>query len=137
MNIGLTILKNLGLTDAEAETLEREPPKPQNTIFARNQAGLGYKEIKANYVAEADDVFSRISAKAGNNKSVQRSCIAATSAPKKPLPPRRLQKWSVGSLSSEDLAAVLSKPDDDDVVPAPTAETPKKRRKHHHSHISA
>lgn len=139
-NIGLIILKNLGLTEEEAAVLEAQKPEPMNTIFARDQSGLGYKKLSTNYVAEANNVFARISAKmaSDNNDSSTRTCIASTSAKTRKFIPTRLQKRSIGSLSNEDLANILSEvaPVTPSAIPQEetTTEEPKKRRRKHHHH---
>ncbi|EAY08043.1 hypothetical protein TVAG_463230 [Trichomonas vaginalis G3] len=141
-NIGLIILKNLGLTDEEAEVLENQKPEQINTIFARDQSGLGYKKLSTNYAAEANNVFARISAKIANdNKDQVKTCIASTATKTHQFIPRRLQKKSIGSLSNEDLATILS-----EVAPTTaqtsqiTTSTPeepaKRKRRHHHHHAT-
>ena len=138
-SIGLIILKNLGLTDEEAEILENQKPERINTVFARDQSGLGYKKQSTNYVADANDVFARLSAKVNKQETVQTSSIApGTGIKTKRFIPKRLQKKSIGSLSSEDLATILGtseKSYDTSEQVIETIEEPKKHhRKHRHHH---
>ena len=137
-SIGLIILKNLGLTDAEAEILENQKPEKMNTVYARDQSGLGYKKQSTNYVADANDVFARLSAKMSQQEKPQSSSIApGTGVQTKRFIPKRLQKKSIGSLSHEDLATILGteQPTDAPEQIVTTDEEPKKhRRKHRHHH---
>ena len=107
MSIGLQILKNLGLTNEEAKKLKLESTNIPNAIYARDQSGLGYKPIATNYVAEANDVFSRISQNYNNKIN---SNLNNNSSESKIFLPSKSRKKSVSSLSNEDLASILSLP---------------------------
>ena len=134
-SIGLIILKNLGLTDEEAEILENQKPERINTVFARDQSGLGYKKQSTNYVADANDVFARLSAKVKSQEAPQSSSIApGTGIKTKRFIPKRLQKRSIGSLSNEDLATILGTSEKPSEVADQILEAPSEPKKHHRKH---
>jgi len=126
MSVGLQILKNLGLTDEEAERMSKENREQPNSIYARDQSGLGFKKVTTNYIAEANDIFARLSK---NMPQMQSSNVENASYTSSVFVPSRLRKKSITSLSTEDLATILSKPDEDEPVKAPEVEH-KRRRKH-------
>ena len=134
-SIGLIILKNLGLTNAEAEVLEKQTPEKLNTIFARDQSGLGYRKQSTNYVADANDVFARLSAKMNRKETTKSaSSIAGTGIQTKRFIPKRLQKKSIGSLSNEDLATILGTEEKSSPPPEEIIDINEEPKKHRHKH---
>ena len=125
-SIGLTILKNLGLTEEEAEILEKQRPEKINTVYARDQSGLGYKKPSMNYIAEANDIFAKLSARVtGSAAKTSVSVAQGSGIQTKRFIPTRLKKKSIGSLSHEDLATILCEPDEPAGTPIEAMETTK------------
>ena len=137
-SIGLTILKNLGLTDAEAEILDKQRPEKINTVYARDQSGLGYRKQTTNYIADANDIFARLSAKvAGANHAKNISIAPGTGFQTKRFIPSRLKKRSIGSLSNEDLATIFNEPEEPSGAPIAAITPQKTESKHRHQEEQA
>ena len=67
MNLGISLLCKLGLTESEAEHINDQ----ENTsyVFARDQGGIGYTYPKLSLLPDLDSTFARLAAVSSLNRN--------------------------------------------------------------------
>lgn len=103
MNLGVRLLRKLGLTESEENRLHSS--HHANHVFARDLQGIGYTGPKS-VLPDLDDAFARLNAIAA---------MTPNQAPKieiKPVQspffiPSKLKKKDINSFSNEDLSSIF------------------------------
>lgn len=143
MNIGFSLLTKLGLSSEEAEEHKNDKPSDAITIYAKDQTGIGYEERKSDFILQTDAAFAKLrAARVGvTDKKNNEEKLETKPSHQRFFIPSRLKKKSTGSLSNEDLAVILAKPEAS-TVPVESIkdnteenqEGERKRRRKHRKH---
>lgn len=136
MSLGLALLGKLGLKDEAIA--EKSKPK-QEKMYSRDQTGLGYTRTAPDFLKASEEAFAKLQAAAtvpvvDDDDSPAK--LTVKPAQQRVFIPARLRKRSIGSLSNEDIAHVLSNdrptPVDLDAVKVCDPEPQRRRRRRHH-----
>ncbi|KAH0791170.1 hypothetical protein GPJ56_004909 [Histomonas meleagridis] len=136
MNLGFSLLTKLGLSQEEADQHKNDKPSDAITVYAKDQTGIGYAENKFDFVLETDATFAKLQASRVGVEEINSTQKMEVKPPQQRFfIPTRLKKKPLHSLSTEDLAVILAKPEPV-AVPVETiinedSKPHKKRRKHH------
>ena len=137
MNLGFSLLTKLGLSQEEADSHKNDKPSDAITVYAKDQTGIGYSEKKYDFVLETDAAFAKLQAsRVGVKKATDTPKMEIKPAQQKFFIPSRLKKKPLHSLSTEDLAVILAKPEPtaipvDSLKSDLNSEQNKKRRRRH------
>lgn len=145
--VGFKLLQKLGLSEEEANKFIEKKQKPTNNLYARDQKGIDFKESKANYVMAADLAFANLNQKLAGKigiKNTTENKLESTPQSQRFFIPNKLRKRNMNSLSTDDLACILSTEEPTNNVNQPIELiTPEpeirkhRRRRHHHHHEEA
>ncbi|KAH0789551.1 hypothetical protein GPJ56_006517 [Histomonas meleagridis] len=137
MNLGFSLLTKLGLSQEEADLHKNDKPSDAITIYAKDQTGIGYTENKYDFVLETDAAFAKLQASRVGIKKTNDAPKMETNPPQQRYwIPSRLKKKPLHSLSAEDLAVILAKPEPvevpvDAIKSDESQEHHRRRRRHH------
>lgn len=142
MDLGISILRNLGLNEEKAEALKKEKPSTGIVFYERDQKGIGFRPNPQTFSFNADDTFARIAARVKADQPVAK--LETHEVQNKYFLPNRMKKRAITSLSQEDLAIILNDPDASTnspkfekaevVTDLQTGPMPEKRKHHRHHH---
>ena len=141
-SLGLALLSKLGLKEEDVIAMNHATSK-RESVYARDQTGLGYTQVAPDFMKASEDAFARLQKAATLSKTDHEGVgkLTLKEARHSVFIPSRLRKRSGRSSSNEDLSGVLASEQPSQVpveMVANQEEAPdqprRTRRRHHHVH---